>query len=329
MITIFSAELEQLITKSFKTEIDTQEADMIGRLNTLLNDKTVVKLKWHEKYIQEIIKPANKIIINKFSELEKLMPVFDKIVSPIIISSKRHKKFRERLLKEMGYSDNRSKLYARFYRALGLKACVYCNAQLTVAVDAESYDKRKKTATAVVSAKFQVDHHLAKSEYPCFSVSYYNLYPVCATCNNIKRANPVKFKLYNEGTTPNTSVYSFALKAGSQAKYELSLDINDIEIIFTDPDKPNATYVLGSLTDTFDIKGIYDTQKDVVEEVILRSRIYNDSYKQTLLTEFPKLFNMSNLSDRVLLGTYADSEDIHKRPLTKFIQDIAKGLNKV
>ena len=85
----------------------------------------------------------------------------------------------------------------------------------------------------------------------------------------------------------------------------------------------------GSLTDTFDIRGIYETQIDLVEEIILKARIYNDTYKATLLKEFPKLFTKSSLSDRVLLGTYADEEDIHKRPMTKFIQDIAKSLSKI
>ena len=244
------------------------------------------------------------------------------------MNHKRHTKFRERLLKEMGYEDYRSTLYPRFFSGLGIKACVYCNSQLTVSVDAETYNQKKRIATATVKAKFQVDHHIAKSDYPCFSISYYNLYPACATCNNIKRANPVTFKLYNETAKPIPSVYKFALKPGCQVKYELSLDPNDIKFTFTDPDKPSTDYILGSLTDTFDIRGIYETQIDLIEEILLKARVYNDAYKATLLKEFPELFTKSSLSDRVLLGTYADEEDIHKRPMTKFIQDIAKSLIK-
>jgi hypothetical protein len=330
MISIHSSQLDLLITTVFKSEIDAQEIAMNSRLNTLLQDTKFVKFKWQEKYIKEIIANSDTLIRGKYSELEKLISVFDKIVKVKIISQTRHKKFRTRLLKDMGYDLNRSKFYPEFYKALGIKACVYCNSQLTVAVDAESYDKRKTLATAVMKAKFQVDHFTAKVDYPCFSISYYNLYPVCGTCNNIKRANAVKFRLFNENAkTKNVSDYNFSLTPGSEVNYLMSMDQKDIAFTFTDPEKPSTSYVPGSLTDTFDIIGIYETQKDVIEELILKCQMYNDSYKQSLITKFPQLFNRSDLSDRVILGTYVDAEDIHKRPLAKFIQDIAKSLKKI
>lgn len=330
MITLHGSQLDLLINGQFKLNIDAQETALKTRLNKLLVTTNGKQFKWRRQYIQEIINRSDTLIRGKYSELEKLIPVFDKIVHPTTIAHKRHKKFRDKLLKEMGYETNRGEFYPGFYKALGIKACVYCNSQLTVAVDAESYDKKKKLATAKIKAKFQIDHFTAKSEYPCFSVAYYNLYPVCGTCNNIKRTASVKFRLFNEDDqVRNISAYSFALKPGSEANYLMNFDQAKIEFTFTDPEKPGVSYVPGSLTDTFDIVGIYETQKDVIEELIIKSQIYNDAYKQSLISKFPKLFNRSDLSDRVILGTYVDAEDIHKRPLAKFIQDIAKSLQKI
>jgi hypothetical protein len=201
---------------------------------------------------------------------------------------------------------------------------------LTVAVDAEDYQEAQLTGT-FVRAKFQVDHYIPKNMYPCFCISLFNLNPVCGPCNNIKSVKKVNFKLYTE-TQKDTqkSNYEFTLKAGCVADYLATLDADKIEVIFIDPDKPlKDIFGEGSLADTFDIGGIYHTQRDIVEELILRRRIYNDSYKATLIDGLPQLFNLSDLSDRTLLGNYTEVKDIHKRPLAKFMQDIDLAIKDV
>ncbi len=75
--------------------------------------------------------------------------------------------------------------------------------------------------------------------------------------------------------------------------------------------------------------GIYATQLDVVEELIIKRTVYNESYKGTLIKAFPKLFNRSNLSERVLLGNFTSPADIHKRPLAKFMQEIDLAIKAV
>ena len=106
-----------------------------------------------------------------------------------------------------------------------------------------------------------------------------------------------------------------------------SNDRDKIEIIFKDPSKPDReTTVVGSFQDTFDIEGIYETQKDLVEELILKATVYDASYRESLVKSFPELFTDASLSNRFFLGTYTEPEDIHKRPMTKFTQDIAKQL---
>jgi hypothetical protein len=84
-----------------------------------------------------------------------------------------------------------------------------------------------------------------------------------------------------------------------------------------------------SFQETFDIKGIYETQKDIVEELILKALIYTPNYKKTLIENFPKIFNDVNLSNRLIVGNYVQSDEIHRRPMAKFIQDIAKQIKLI
>ncbi len=58
--------------------------------------------------------------------------------------------------------------------------------------------------------------------------------------------------------------------------------------------------------------------------------MYDDSYRE-LLEEKYSAIGVDQVSiDRIILGNYTDITDIHKRPLSKFMQDIAEdvGLTK-
>jgi hypothetical protein len=245
-----------------------------------------------------------------------------------------YKPFRDKLIETMGYKKRRSDFYPKYFQKLGVKACVYCNSQLAISVNSYEYKANGNIKRETVKAKFQVDHYLAKSDYPCFSVSLFNLYPVCASCNNCKSTISVDFNLYSKNLNETkNSFYSFELGSGCVAKY-LQLYKTDaekakekIEIKFTDPKKGNSTgLVRGSFQDTFDIAGIYETQKDLVEELILKSRVYKLAYRKGLVKSFHKLFTDASLANRILVGNYVEPENIHKRPMAKFTQDIAKQL---
>ena len=67
----------------------------------------------------------------------------------------------------------------------------------------------------------------------------------------------------------------------------------------------------------------------MVEELIIKARIYNAPYKKVLIDAFPKLFTNASLSNRILIGNYTEPENIHKRPMAKFTQDIAKQLKLI
>lgn len=226
----------------------------------------------------------------------------------------------------LNYQKKRDNFYPKYFQQIGIKSCIYCNSQLTVTIEKTIHLKTKVNNEFI--AKFQVDHFYPKDKYPYLSISLYNLYPTCASCNNAKKVTEVNFKLYENNILP--SRYKFILDLKSKATFLTTRNLNDIEFKFVDPDKPDAKLVVnGSFEDTFQINGIYKTQKDVAEEIILKSQIYNKAYKKKLIKSFPHIFSNQNLGNRIILGNYCEPEEIHKRPLAKFMQDIARDVGLI
>ncbi|MEO7214526.1 MAG: hypothetical protein ABIX36_17100 [Mucilaginibacter sp.] len=225
------------------------------------------------------------------------------------------------ILEALNYEAIRKRFYPKFFKSLGISACVYCNSQSALSVYKTSPGGRTKT----VKAKYQLDHYIPKDDFPFLSICFYNLYPVCGICNNAKKESPIDFDLY--GDQPGKP-YRFELSAGSLAGYLLHGDPGRIRIIFIDPDKDKFK---GTKTKTFqeafNIQGIYETQKDVAEELIIKSQVYTESYRDALKNSFGRLLSDEDLSNRILVGNYTDKDDIHKRPMAKFMQDIARQLD--
>ena len=327
MISVHMSPILKLILQHFKSNISTYTEDLRTNMQILLKHRDV-QSQWQQDYINEIIKVSKQLILASPSAIKSYKKRFDDICPADKVEIQKNAKFREALLNAMRYSDRRKDFYPGYFQKIGIRACVYCNSQFALTVEADSFDKKRRRTTKV-EAKFQVDHFIRKSQYPCFSISLFNLYPVCATCNNVKSTLDVNFSLYNEDDTKaNNSRYEFSLEKGCVASYlSNGFQSATLKLIFTDPDKPH-TDQLGdrSISDTFDIKGIYDTQLDIIEELIQKRRIYNTSYRETLVKSFPDLFNHSSLSERTLLGNYHLPEDMHKRPMAKFMQDIDRYL---
>ncbi|WP_152561032.1 hypothetical protein [Flavobacterium sp. ASV13] len=236
--------------------------------------------------------------------------------------------FHDLLVLKFNYSAYRGNFYPRLFSRLGIKSCVYCNSQLALNVEKNTYTQAGKLNGRLKVAKYQLDHAYSKADYPYLSATIYNLYPCCAVCNNVKRKKKVNFKLY--GDAQLQSNYTFSLK-DSLTEYMLCYDPEKLMVYFDDPDKPLQNREgKGSLEDTFHISSIYNAQKDLAEEIIIRTQIYNQTYRKDLEESFRTLFPGSGFSiERFFLGTYPDSKDIHRRPLSKFTQDISKEVSRL
>ncbi len=310
------------IIKLFDSDIKRQKTNIKVALTALSKDGTIRGL--NKLYVIKLLSLSENIITAKPSTLLRYKNQFNAIITPENMKMKSRENFRKKLLKALGYSQRRSDFYPKYFHKIGIKACIYCNSQLTVAIEKE---KKLKTKTSFIyKAKFQVDHFLPKSHFPCFSVSLFNLYPVCSSCNNSKSINEVDFQLYLPSTKDFTSKLNFKLERGSMAQYLLNRKLDNIKFTF---EEPNVKPPLKRFQDAFDIKGIYDTQKDLIEELILKGEVYTSDYKGVLKKKFPKLFTTPDIINRILIGNYTSDADIHKRPMAKFTLDIAKQVGLI
>jgi hypothetical protein len=314
MIAVPFATVEKSVLK-FDPQIQKYKSDLKIKLLKLSKDKRISKS--NRRYTRELLKITNNIITAKPSTIQAYKKKFDKIVNPKTMGSKKNKAFRSRLLNTLGYGERRKDFYPKYFQEIGIEACIYCNSTLTVSVERITGKNKKKTT----QARFQVDHYLPKSEYPCFSISLYNLYPTCASCNNIKSSNNVQFKLYEDKSKIRGSDFYFELNMVSVGDYLLNRDSELIVYEFQEPKSRSAD--IKTFNEVFAIQGIYDTQKSIAEELILKAEIYTNAYKAALLTRYPTILNSASIADRLIMGNYTSESDMHKRPMAKFMIDIA------
>lgn len=215
---------------------------------------------------------------------------------------------KDEILAALAYEKKRSDFYPEYFNKLGIKTCVYCNSQLVLSLEKKRFEDKKYIA------KFQVDHYFPKSKYPYLSIALFNLYPACSSCNLAKRKDEVQFELYQHPHKIEKDLMGFHLDPFQKAKFLVSRNCKDLEYTFYNKE-------CGDYDQKFHITEIYNTQKDVAEEIILMAQAYDKNLREQL----KGLGNISDaLIDRIILGNYTDPNDIHKRPMAKFMQDIAR-----
>lgn len=225
--------------------------------------------------------------------------------------------FKNCLLDKFNYKDRRSSFYPKVFNNVGIKSCVYCNSQLTVTISKVVENKQVD-----YSARYQLDHYYPKDKYPYLSVALFNLYPVCASCN-LRKSNKDynDFELYTNELSK--SKFRFNISNFSIAEYLRTDDIEKLEISLESDSSVKRH------DEFFRIKDIYDTQKDVAAEIIDKSLKYNSSYKKALNSAFGALNISNELVNSYILGNYTEPHDIHKRPMSKFMQDVGRQVGLI
>jgi len=219
------------------------------------------------------------------------------------------------ILDAMRYDAVRDKEYLSYIKKIGIKSCIYCNAQFSITTE---------VTNGSLSGKYELDHYFPKSKYPFLSTSFFNLILCCSHCNKSKSDRTALFNLY---VTDYNLIepFSFSLDRRSMLRYLLTQNEAELVIIFNSIDldlKKNHE-------DFFHITELYSQHKDIVEEIIWKSRIYNKSYKDSLSDSFTKLFPNTSNFNRFILGNYDNPKEIHKRPMAKLAQDIGRQLGVI
>lgn len=309
MISIAKENVYKII-KSRKHEIDAYHNKYLSKLKILRKENSLnhESQKFLNALIHEFSKENFLTIDNSsFFELIERVGMVPKFRHRFH-NKKEPSYFKDEILNVLNYKGLRSSFFPLLFKELDIKACVYCNSQLTLAVE---------KANGEVSAKFQLDHYYPKDQYPYLSIALFNLYPVCASCNLSKSNNPLQFVLYDDNLSDN---FKFKIDKTSKVKFLLTKNRDDLKIEF----EGDAAF-----EDMFNINAIYETQVDVAEEIVIKSLIYNESYRKKLKENFLNNKISDSLINRYILGNYVEKNKIHKRPMSKFMQDIGKDIGLI
>lgn len=298
------------------------------KLKKLHSDLKPFKNRKYRIYLSKIISEYNEILRADPEKMRSLIKEFYKIDGGVLLNKKvpyKNIKFYDAIVSAMRYEDLRDKEFLDALKTTNIKSCIYCNSQLTTVIDFKFYNNKTKRKIKTLKGKLELDHFHPKSYYPFLCTSFFNLYPVCGNCNRAKSYNPVKFELYTREN--DLDVFNFWIEDSSLIKYWASYKCEDLDVKF-EHIKGDVEF-LKNHNETFAIQGIYETQKDLAEELVIKAKAYTEAYKENLIKNFAVLLPDAKLINRLIIGNYDQPQDIHKRPMSKYTQDIARQLKLI
>ena len=287
-----------------------------------------------KQYVQCVIQNWDKLIVATPDEFDAWESIFNEKISTGSISERlvhvmvlnKPKGVKEQktrylyklIVDAMKYEYVQSTIYPEFITELDIKACVYCNAQYAFSVGGRNGYHN-----------YELDHFMPKSKYPYLCTTFMNLQPSCSACNKKKSdkeplPDEEPFQLFvNEGLVEQLSPVKFELDEACTARYLADPSKQELKINFSCPGNPKLEKCFNRF---FNINTLYQAHTDIAEELIWKSRIYND----VIIKDYKRLFKKLGFRDsdfaRFILGNYEQTEQIHKRPLSKMTQDIASQL---
>lgn len=254
------------------------------------------------------------------------------------LRKKRCMPFFELIVEAMRYDKVQKDIMPKYIREVGIKTCVYCNAQFATTAslqDIKYAKKGKYTVKTIKVACYELDHNQPKSKYPYLCTNFYNLQPCCGSCNRRKNDGDLDFSLYYEiGDTRNKPVHFVMNPAdvirfrttnnGKGIKPYLCNEGTDIPPVVSD-----KTTMAGKLNDMFGIQGVYEEHEDIVEEILWKHKIYSKGFMTAMENQIKTLGIAGFDMKRFVLGGYYDKEeDFLKRPLSILKNDLWEQLNK-
>lgn len=284
-----------------------------------IEDNYLTLLTMHPNKFNEEFGVFNHIVeenhLSEFFEIKKV----DRQGN--VLGKSYKKKFYELIVWAMRYDYVQGTVFPDYIRELGIRTCVYCNSQYAI-------------TTRGNNSFYQLDHCFPKSKYPFLATNFFNLQPSCGSCNQRKSNEDMQKGKYNvsiwkEPDDKQESYFDFHIEDGSLAAYmtEPKRDKLDIQVIPTKKGDADLNELLDLLEQKFKTTEVYREHREEVEEVIWKKYIYTNTYVDSLQKAFnTKFLDRKGELKRLLLGTYTDTKDVYKRPLTKMIQDVAKQL---
>jgi len=218
---------------------------------------------------------------------------------------------REDIEKLFNYQGKYQKYISGFFKEqLDIHTCYYCNIDFINVF---------KVGNEKFKGGYTLDHIKNKSQYPHLSLSLYNLIPSCYICNS-----PLKRDQDIGDVSPTSKTFDFDKKVKFKTFIQnANLQIEDKED-FNLLLKEDFTDIYTKYIKIFELDGRYEYHKYKVIEMINKRKQYPDSRIKELaqLTE-----KTEEEVKQDLFGEYLfEDDDLHKRPLSKLIRDVAKEL---
>lgn len=312
------------IAEKYKIQLDKGKGKYNSprkNLNTLKNDLRLDAKQ--KKYVELIIDKWEKLILleppfdRTISEFEKIYSADE--VSQVEIncgSPKDGIKFYKKVVDAMRYDYVQETIYKDIVKKLGIRTCVYCNAQYAFSYSLGNDD----------FINYEIEHWMPKSKYPYLCTSFFNLQPSCPKCNKMKsnKDDILPFCLFTHNVE-DLNPFEFSVDKGSCALFLATNDKEKLRISFKAKDEQLGE----NMNILFHITTQYQAHKDIVEELIWKQKIYNQTILDIYRDSFKSLGFRKSDFNRFILSNYDMEEDILKRPLSKMMQDIAKQLGIV
>ena len=254
------------------------------------------------------------------------------------LRKKRCMPFFELIVEAMRYDKVQNDIMPQYIREVGIKTCVYCNAQFATTASLQEIKYAKKgmyTVRTKDAACYELDHNQPKSKYPYLCTNFYNLQPSCGSCNRRKNDGELDFSLYYEiGDTRNKPVHFVMNPAdvirfrttnnGKGIKPYLCNEGTDIPPVVSD-----KTTMAGKFVNMLGIQGVYEEHEDIVEEILWKHKIYTKGFMTAMENQIKTLGIAGFDMKRFILGGYYDKEDdFLKRPLSIMKNDLWEQLER-
>lgn len=315
--------------KDFNSDVFSERSvGFVKPIDKLKKLKQSIGSRKHKTYIQHIIDNYQSILNATPVEMQTYISEFIKIIPAHDVKEPYKKggiEFYKLIVTAMRYEALRDIEFPKFLMSSDIKSCVYCNSQSTLTIALRYYSKKKKKVKKAQS-KLQLDHFYPKSKYPFLSTSFFNLYTTCANCNLAKGTKDALFELYTEKADYGDEFY-FKIDDKSIIEYWVDMDLQEVKIEFQS--LTGDIKLLENHKDLFKIQEIYDSNKDIAEELIVKAKANPEAYRKMLSKSFTRIFPDESFVDRMLIGNYSKPEETLKRPMAKYTQDIARQLKLI
>ncbi len=192
--------------------------------------------------------------------------------------------------------------------ALNIKTCPYCNRQFIHNFEAGRAERP------------ELDHFYPKALYPLFCLSFYNLIPVCHSCNHVKQEDEIGVNPYDRAFN---SRFVITDKSGHTVSPSKIYKMTEKEIRLR-LDGKNAKEGMNSKV--LGIENVYDKHADYVKELIDKSMAYDAHARRALVESFQGAgYHPRQVYDFVW-GKHLIDVEYEDRPLSKLTKDVLEFL---